>query len=43
MEMATEVEVMEAIKSEEEEDEEILVEDMVMDSTTISIIGRMTT
>jgi hypothetical protein len=43
METTIEVEVMEAIKVEEEEDEEILAEDEVEDATTSSIVGRMTT
>jgi hypothetical protein len=43
METTIEVEVMEAIKVEEAEDDEILVEDEVEDATTSSIVGRMTT
>jgi hypothetical protein len=43
VEMVTEVEVVEAIKVVDEEDEEILVEDEVEDDITASIVGKMTT
>jgi hypothetical protein len=42
-EMVTEVEAMEAIKAEDEKDEEILVDDEVVDSITTSIVGNLTT